>query len=502
MRGRENVKQYVMGIDQGTTGTRAIIFDRDSSIIGSAYSEFGQIYPRPGWVEHNPLEIWSVTLKVIEQALKNAGLSSGDLAAVGIANQRETTTFWNRYTGEPAGNSVVWQDRRSLPIVENMLAQDGSKIVERTGMVLIPNIAAAKIRWALDSQPGIRSGVEKGKLIYGTIDTWLIWKLSGGKVHVSDYSNTSVTSLLNARTLDYDPGVLELLEIPRALLPELRSSSEVYAYTDPAVFGAAVPISGDAGDQQAAVLGQGCTKAGMAKNTYGTGSFILYNTGNSYVPPIPGVFSPVLWKVGQDVSYALEGMADVSGAAIQWLRDGLGIIKENRDAEKLARMVKDTDGVYFVPAFVGLGSPYFDSYARGMIGGIQRGSSKAHIARAALEGMAYQVRDALNIMEKACGTELEILRVDGGGAKSDFLMQFQADILGIPVERPKVTETTCLGAAYLAGIAVGVWESLGEVAENWKLERCFEPAISQDKRETLCKGWKRAVERASHWIEE
>ena len=369
-----------MGIDQGTTGTRAMIFDKNSSIIGSAYSEFGQIYPRPGWVEHDPMEIWRVTLKVIGQALKDAGLSSKDLAGVGIANQRETTTFWNRYTGEPAGNAVVWQDRRSLPIVEKMLAQEGAKIVERTGMVLIPNIAAAKIKWALDHQPNIRSGVEKGELIYGTIDTWLIWQLSGGKAHVSDCSNTSVTTLLNARTLEYDQGVLELLEIPRRILPEIKSSSEIYAYTDPSLFGAAVPIAGDAGDQQAAVLGQGCIKEGMAKNTYGTGSFILYNTGSTYVPPIPGVFSPVLWKVGNQVSYALEGMADVSGAAIQWLRDGLEMIKENSEAEKLARTVKDTDGVYFVPAFVGLGSPYFDSYARGMIGGIQRGSSKAHIA--------------------------------------------------------------------------------------------------------------------------
>lgn len=496
------MKKYVMGIDQGTTGTRAIIFEKDSNIVGSAYSEITPIYPQPGWVEQDPMEIWSVTLRVIQQALNNANLSAGDLAAIGITNQRETTTFWNKHTGYPVGNSIVWQDRRSLSIVENLIALDGENIVDRTGMVLIPNISASKIKWLLDNQPEIRIGVEKGDLIYGTIDTWLIWKLSGGKAHVSDYSNTSVTTLLNARILDYDQGILDALHIPKAILPDLRSSSEIYAYTDPAIFGAAVPIAGDAGDQQAAVLGQACTKAGMAKNTYGTGSFMLINTGKTYVPPIPGIFSPVLWKIGNEISYSLEGMADVSGAAIQWLRDELGIIKESSDAEKLAKTVEDTGGVYFVPAFVGLGSPYFDSYARGMICGISRGSNKAHIVRAALESMAFQVRDALSIMEKASGNKLEVLRVDGGGANSNFLMQFQADILGIPLERPRITETTCLGAAYLAGLAAGVWESLEDVSRNWQLERRFEPNISEDQREVLINGWNRAVERASRWIKE
>lgn len=496
------MKKYVMGIDQGTTGTRAMIFQKDSSIVGSAYSEFTQFYPRPGWVEHDPLEIWNVTLKVIRQALSKARLQGRDLAAIGIANQRETTTFWNKHTGIPVGRSVVWQDRRSLSIVEKMISQDGPDIVERTGMVLIPNIAAAKIKWAIENQPEVRDGVEKGDLIYGTIDTWLIWNLSGKKAHVSDYSNTSITTLLNARTLEYDQGVLDLLQIPRNILPELRSSSEIYAYTDPALFGARVPLAGDAGDQQAAVLGQGCIKEGMAKNTYGTGSFILYNTGATYVPPMEGLFSPVLWKIGDTVSYALEGMADISGAALQWLRDGLGIIKESSDAEKLAMLTKDNGGVYFVPAFVGLGSPYFDSYARGTILGISCDSTQAHIARAALEAMAYQVRDALSIMESACGCQLKRLRVDGGGAKNDFLMQFQADILGIPVERPSITETTCLGAAYLAGIAVGVWGTLEEVSANWQLARCFEPNISQEQRSFLCGKWKKAVERASKWMEE
>lgn len=496
------MKQYVMGIDQGTTGTRAMIFRKDSSMAGSAYHEITQIYPQPGWVEHDPLEIWDVTLRVIKQALQAAGLSARDLAAIGIANQRETTTFWHKYTGIPVGNSVVWQDRRSLPVVERMIAHDGVGIVDRTGMLLIPNIAASKIRWAMEHQGQIKTGVEQGELVYGTLDTWLIWKLSGGKVHVSDYSNTSITTLLNARTLEYDQGVLEFLQIPRAILPELKNSSEVYAYTDPDVFGAKVPIAGAAGDQQAAVLGQACIKAGMAKNTYGTGSFILYNTGSTYVPPIPGVFSPILWKLGETVSYGLEGMADVSGAALQWLRDGLGIIKAGDDAENLAKLVKDNGGVYFVPAFVGLGSPYFDSYARGTMVGITGDSQPGHIARAALEAMAYQVGDALAIMEQACGCKLNTLRVDGGGAKNDFLMQFQANMLGIPVERPKITETTCLGAAYLAGLAVGVWESLEEVAAHWQLERCFEPEFSQEQRDFLYGKWRKAVKQASSWIEE
>lgn len=496
------MKRYVMGIDQGTTGTRAIIFEKESNIIASAYREITQFYPQLGWVEHDALEIWDITLKVSKEALKKANLLPSDLAAIGITNQRETTTFWSKNTGQPVGRSIVWQDRRSLPIVEDLIARDGEGIINRTGMVLIPNIAVSKIKWLLDNDVRIRDGVDKGELIYGTIDTWLIWKLSGGTAHVSDYSNTSVTTLLNARTLDYDKGILDVLQIPRSILPELRSSSEIYAYTDPSIFGASVPIAGDAGDQQAAVLGQACTKAGMAKNTYGTGSFMLVNTGEKYVPPIPGIFSPVLWKMNANVSYALEGMADVSGAAIQWMRDGLGIIQKYNQAQQLATTVSDNGGVYFIPAFVGLGSPYFDSYARGSIFGITRGSNKAHIARAALESMAYQVGDALTMMEKASGNKLNVLRVDGGGANNDFLMQFQADILGIPVERPKITETTCLGAAYLAGLAVGYWDSLDDVSRNWQLERCFEPKMSQDQRETLYAGWKKAVERSSGWLKE
>lgn len=494
--------KFVLGIDQGTTGSKAIVFDKESKIIASAYSEITQYYPQPGWVEHDPNEIWNTTLKVVKEAIEIAGISASDIAAIGITNQRETTTFWNKYTGETVGKSIVWQDRRSLGVVEALAEADGDAIIDRTGFILVPNAAASKIKWLIDNDEEIKVGIDKDELIYGTIDTWLVWKLSGGKVHVTDYSNSCVTLLINARTLEYDEDILNRLDIPKSILPELRSSSEIYAYTDPDIFGAEIPIAGIAGDQQAAVMGQGCIRVGMAKNTYGTGSFFLVNTGEKYVPPTGGAFSPILWKIGDTVHYALEGMADVSGAAIQWLRDGLGIISESSEAEELAKTVNDNGGVYLIPAFVGLGAPYNDSYARGTIIGITRGTTKAHIARAALEGIAFQVRDAMEIMENATGRKLEKFRVDGGVTKSDFLMQFQADILGIPVERPVITETTCLGAAYLAGLAVGYWRSIEEIESNWKIERRFEPKISAQERDALYAGWKKAVNRAAGWLKE
>ncbi|MDI3522359.1 MAG: glycerol kinase [Bacillota bacterium] len=496
--------KYILGIDQGTTGTKAIVFDRAAHAVASAYSEFPQYYPQPGWVEHNAGEIWTTTLHVVQEALAQAGLVPSDLAAIGITNQRETTLFWDKKTGEPVCRAIVWQDRRTLPICEHLIALGQAEIEERTGAPIVPNAAATKIKWLLDNNARVRQGVERGELIYGTIDTWLIWKLSGGAVHVTDYSNAAVTLLQNAHTLDYDAGILSELGIPRHILPELRSSSEVYAYTDPAVFGARVPLAGDAGDQQAAAFGQACLKEGMVKNTYGTGSFMILNTGDKYVAPVPGIFSPVLWVLGRGgrPCYGLEGMADVSGAVIQWLRDGLGIITASGQAEELARTVADTGGVYFVPAFVGLGSPHFDSYARGTIVGITRGTGRAHIARAALESMAYQVRDALALMGKVSGVKVNALRADGGGAKSDFMLQFQADILGIPVERPRITETTCLGAAYLAGLAVGYWNSLDEIAANWARERLFEPSIPAARREELYHGWQKAVGRAAGWLRE
>ncbi len=493
------MERYVLGIDQGTTGSKAILFDKSSNIIAQAYSEFPQYYPQPGWVEHDPMEILNVTMQVVKEALGNGNIKIGQVDSIGITNQRETTVFWDKNTGEPVGRAIVWQDRRSLGVVEDLLAMD-PEVGARTGAPIVPNLSSSKIKWLLDNDETVQAGVAEGRLLYGTIDTWLIWKWSKGEAHVSDTSNYSVTALLNARTLDYDERVLEELAIPKSILPKIVSSSGIVAYTDEVLFGAKIPIAGIAGDQQAAMFGQACVRPGMAKNTYGTGSFMLMNTGAEYNPPQSGLFSPVLWTLGKESSYAFEGMADVSGAVVQWLRDELNIIEKTEEVTELATSVEDNGGVYFVPAFVGLGSPHFDSYARGTIIGITRGTGKAHIARAALESMAYQVRDALKIMERSAGKKLEILRVDGGGAKNDFLMQFQADILGIPVERPIITETTCLGAAYLAGLATGYWSSLEEIEKNWQVEKRFEPQFSKEKREELCMLWDRAVGRASGWL--
>lgn len=493
--------KYIMGIDQGTTGTRAMIFDADVNIIAQAYSEFTQYFPKDGWVEHDAEEIWETTQAMMKKALAEAGITASAIAAIGITNQRETTVFWDKSTGKPACRAMVWQDRRTLPICEELETTDGPAMVERTGMIIVPNDAATKIRWFLDNDETIRHGVAEGRLIYGTMDTWLIWKLSGGAAHVTDHSNNSVTLLQNARTLEYDEKTLELLDIPREILPKICGSSEIYAQTTPeAFFGASVPIAGICGDQQSAAFGQGCMEPGTAKNTYGTGSFIVMNTGGQYVPPSDGVFSPVLWTIDGKTDYGLEGMADVSGAVIQWLRDGLGIIEESGDAEKLALTVEDSMGVYFIPAFVGLGAPYYDSYARGTIFGITRGTTKAHIARAALESMAFQVRDAFKVMEKKSGMKLAKLRADGGGANSDFMLQFQADILGVPVERPVITETTCLGAVYLAGLAVGYWDSVESLSQFWKVEKRFEPQISEEKREELIAGWNAAINHAKGWL--
>jgi len=494
--------KYILGIDEGTTGIKVMIFDQTVNIISQAYSEFTQHFPQSGWVEHDANEIWEVTLKMVAEALKNGSIKPEDLEAIGITNQRETTVFWDKNTGQPVCRAIVWQDRRSLAICEALEAKDGAGIVDRTGMIIVPNDAATKIRWLLDNEPKVKAGVEKGELLYGTIDTWLVWKLTAGRAHVTDYSNASVTLLQNARNLDYDEWILNELQIPKEILPELRTSSEVYGLTDPTVFfGAEIPVAGILGDQQSAAFGQGCLEKGMAKNTYGTGSFMVMNTGDTYVPPSDGLFSPVLWSAKGRTDYGLEGMADVSGAVIQWLRDGLGIINDAKEAEELALQVEDSLGVYFVPAFVGLGAPYFDSYARGTIIGISRGTTKHHIARAALESMAFQVKDAFNVMEKKSGFKLTKLRADGGGAKSDFLLQFQADILGIPVERPIITETTTLGAVYAAGLAVGYWDSFEEISEFWKIEKRFEPQIGEEKRQELCAFWDKAVKRSMDWLE-
>ncbi|MDR1021092.1 MAG: glycerol kinase GlpK [Synergistaceae bacterium] len=493
--------KYILGIDQGTTGTKVIIFDRQANQVATGYSEFTQHFPRDGWVEHDAEEIWGVTLKVVGEALKSGNIEINDIAAIGITNQRVTTLLWDRKTGKPAARAIVWQDRRNLGICERLIEKDRAGFEGRTGMLIIPNASGPKVEWLLENNDGVRKGVEEGRLIFGNIDAWLVWKLSGGAAHVTEPSNACETLMMNALTLDWDEPMLKEMGIPRGILPEIRSSSEIYAYTDPDVFfGAKIPIAGICGDQQAATFGQACFEPGMAKNTYGTGSFMIMNTGDRYIPPKGQLIAPVLWQIKGKHQYGLEGLVDVSGAVIQWLRDGLGIISKAQEAEELAKQVPDTAGVFFVPAFVGLGAPHFDSYARGSILGLTRGSTKHHISRAALESMAYQVRDAFEIMKKDSGLELTKLRVDGGGAKSDLSMQFQADILGIPVERPVITETTVLGAAYLAGLAVGYWESLDEITANWKVERTFEPQIGEDEREHRYAGWKRAIERAAGWL--
>lgn len=498
--GKQNEK-YIMGIDQGTTGTRAIIFDHDVNVVAQAYTEFKQYFPKPGWVEHDAQEIFDETVRMMRMAVKQAAIDPEEIAAIGITNQRVTTVFWDKNTGEPADHAIVWQDRRSLPICEELIEKDGDAIRERTGMQIIPNASATKIAWQLRNNPEIKRGVDEGRLIFGTIDTWLIWKLSGGAAHVSEVSNLTETLLLNEITLDYDDAVLKLLDIPRSILPEIKSTAEVYAETTPDIFGGIrIPIASAVGDQQAAALGQACFEPGMAKNTYGTGSFMNMNVGDRYIKPANRIIACAMWDIAGQVKFGLEGLVDVSGSAIQWLRDGLGIIEKSSDAEKLALRVENNGGVFFVPAFVGLGAPHFDSYARGTIVGITRGTTKHHIARATLESMAYQVADAFGNMSKTAGIPIKTLRADGGGAKSGYMLQFQADILGVPVERPEITETTCLGVVYAAGLAIGFWESMDEIARFWKLDKLFEPSISADERQQRLYDWQCAVKRAGGWM--
>lgn len=495
------MNKYVLGIDQGTTGTKAIVFDRNANIVSTAYSEFTQYFPKPGWVEHDPQEIYDVAMRVVKECLDKGGIKPEEIDSIGITNQRETSVFWDKRTGKPVCPAQVWQDIRTAERCDELIAKDGPGIMERTGMFIVTNCAAPKIEWVMKNLPDVKKGIEEGNILFGTIDTWMVWKLSGGAAHVTDYSNACCTLLVNLHTMDYDEGILKELTIPRSILPELRASSEIFAYTDPKeFFGVKVPIAGIAGDQSAATFGQACVKPGMIKNTYGTGSFMILNTGTKAMGAAGGCFNTGLCGPKGEQQWGLEGSANVSGAAIQWLRDGLGIISEASECEKLADTVPDNGGVYFVPAFNGLGSPYYDSYARGTIIGITRGTTKAHICRAALECMAYQIAEAFHSMEKATGTKITFLRADGGGAKSDFLLQFQADILGVPVERPKITETTCLGAAYLAGLATGFFASVDEVSKNWQCEKRFEPRLTKEQREELMDGWNRAIERAGNWI--
>jgi glycerol kinase len=496
-------KKYVLALDQGTTSSRAIIFDEKSDIVAVAQKEFTQIFPKPGWVEHNADEIWSTQIGTAAEAIAKAGISAADIAAIGITNQRETTVVWDKATGKPVYNAIVWQSRQTMEICDALKAKGlADTFRHKTGLVIDAYFSGTKVTWILDNVPGVREKAEKGELLFGTIDTWLIWKLTAGKVHVTDYSNASRTLMYNIRELKWDPELLKELTVPASMLPAVRPSSEVYGQTDPGVFfGAAVPIAGAAGDQQAALFGQTCFKPGMAKNTYGTGCFMLMNTGEKLYESKNGLVTTIAWGLGGKVEYALEGSIFIAGAAVQWLRDSLKLIETAADSEYYARKVKDAEGVYVVPGFVGLGAPYWDMKARGAIVGLTRGSTKAHIIRATLDSMAYQTKDVLSAMEADSGIKLQALKVDGGAVGNNVLMQFQADLLGVPVDRPQVIETTALGAAYLAGLATGVWSDKESLVSNWKLDNRFAPQMAADASAKLYKGWRKAVTRALDWEE-
>jgi len=486
---------YVLALDQGTTSTRAILFEKSGRMVGVAQEEFKQHYPRPGWVEHDANEIWETAQRVIRGVLEKAGVTGRDVHAIGITNQRETTVMWDRHTGEPIHHAIVWQSRQTAEICQ-MLKDAGHEPTfrKKTGLVVDAYFSGTKVRWMLDNVPGAREKAQAGDLCFGTIDSWLVWKLTGGKVHITDYTNASRTLMYNIYDLKWDPDLLKILDVPASVLPEVHSSSEVYGETDPNVLGGyTVPIAGIAGDQQAALFGQACFKEGTAKNTYGTGCFLLMNTGEKGVPSRNGLVTTIAWGVDGKVTYALEGSIFVAGAAVQWLRDELRILQNSAESEALAAQVKDTDGVYMVPAFVGLGAPYWDMEARGAVFGLTRGSSRAHLTRAVLDALAYQTRDVVQAMEDDSGIHLSRLRVDGGAVANNLLMQFQSDILGVPVERPVVIETTALGAAYLAGLATGFWTNREQIAQNWQVDREFDPNMDAARRDGLYAGWRRAV---------
>lgn len=493
-------KKYVMALDAGTTSNRAIIFDQDSNIIAVAQKEFTQIFPKAGWVEHDADEIWSTQIDVMKQVVQQAGIAASDISAIGITNQRETAVVWDKTTGRPVYNAIVWQSRQTMDICNELKAKGlEAEFKQKTGLVVDAYFSGTKVNWILDHVEGARAKAEKGELLFGTIDTWLIWKLTAGKVHVTDYSNASRTLMYNIRELKWDAKLLEYLTVPASMLPEVKSSSEVYGQTDVAIFGASVPIAGAAGDQQAALFGQTCFKPGMAKNTYGTGCFMLMNTGDKVYESKNGLLTTIAWGLDGKVDYALEGSIFVAGSAVQWLRDGLRLIDAAADSEYVAKKVQDADGVYVVPAFVGLGAPYWDMKARGAIFGLTRGTSKSHLIRATLDSMAYQTKDVLSAMEADSDIKLQALKVDGGAVANNLLMQFQADILGVPVDRPKITETTALGAAYLAGLATGVWATKEDLVSTWQLDNRFEPSMDAAQSAKLYKGWQKAVKRSMDW---
>ena len=490
--------KYILSLDQGTTSSRAILFDHAGSIVAVAQKEFPQIFPKPGWVEHNPRDIWSTQAGVAAEVLTKANVGAADVAAIGITNQRETTVVWDRATGEPVYNAIVWQDRRTAGICDRLRARKLDRVIRRkTGLVLDAYFSATKVQWILENVKGARARAKAGELAFGTVDSWLVWNLTGGKVHVTDASNASRTMLFDISKGEWDDELLKLFGVPRSMLPEARSSSEVYGVTK--LLGTPIPIAGIAGDQQAALFGQACTKPGMAKNTYGTGCFMLMNTGTKRIASKNNLLTTVAWRIGDRTEYALEGSIFIAGAVVQWLRDGLEFFRSAAEIEALAAGVSDTGGVYLVPAFAGLGAPHWDQYARGTIVGLTRGSTKAHIARAALEGIVLQVMDVLKAMEADAGIKLKELRVDGGASANDLLMQLQADLLNVPVVRPKVAETTALGAAYLAGLAVGFWKNQADIARQWQVDKRFKPAMKTAARSKITKGWVRALGRAKAW---
>ncbi|VVE53653.1 glycerol kinase [Pandoraea horticolens] len=494
---------YILAFDQGTTSSRALLFDRDGHVVATAQKEFRQIYPHPGWVEHDPREIWSTQAGVAAEALTHAGVGGSDIAAIGITNQRETTVVWDRRTGEPVYNAIVWQDRRTADFCDELRAQGKENLVaSRTGLRVDSYFSGTKIRWILDNVDGARDAAEAGHLAFGTIDSWLVWHLTGGKLHVTDVSNASRTMLFNIHTLAWDDELLALLGVPRSMLPEVRSSSEVFGHTATPLFPVPVPIAGIAGDQQAALFGQMCLSPGMVKNTYGTGCFMVMNTGSKPQASSHNLLTTVAWKIGNRVDYALEGSIFIGGAVVQWLRDGLGIIRHSRDVEALATSVPDADGVVLVPAFAGLGAPHWQPRARGTLFGATRGTTAAHVARAALESIAFQTLDVLRAMEADAGLHVSELRVDGGAAANDLLMQWQADLLGADVVRPKVIETTAAGAAYLAGLAVGFWPDMDTLQRQWQLQRRFSRKLSESDVDRAVRGWQRAVRAAKVWAEE
>lgn len=494
------MNQFVLAFDQGTTSSRAIVFDKNGAVVSVAQKEFTQIYPQPGWVEHDPNEIWYTQVSVAAEAVVKAGLTVKNIITIGITNQRETAIVWDRDTHEPVYNAIVWQDRRTAAFCDE-LRKNGSAadIQQRTGLIADAYFSATKVKWILDNVPGARQKADSGKLCFGTVDSWLLWKLTNGQVHVTDVSNASRTMLFNIHSLEWDDELLKLFGITASMLPQVRSNSEVYGYTENVLTGNAVPVSGMAGDQQAALFGQMCVKAGMVKNTYGTGCFMLMNTGNKPVLSNNNLLTTIGWKIQHQVQYALEGSVFIAGAVVQWLRDGLKVIRTSGEVEQLVSRVQDNGDVYMVPAFAGLGAPYWDQHARGTIVGITRGTTAAHLARAALESIAYQTMDVLKAMEADAGFPISELRVDGGATVNNLLMQFQSDILNTLVIRPRITETTALGAAYMAGLAIGYWNGLHEIEEYWKADSIFKPSMEDAQRQTLTSKWAKAVKAAQAW---